>query len=298
MYHGILNIKKEAGFTSNDVVARLRGILRQKKIGHTGTLDPDAVGVLPVCLGNATRACAYLTDTDKEYRCVMLLGRVTDTQDISGKVQEEHPVLVSEEEALRAIHSFEGSYMQVPPMYSAKKVGGKKLYELAREGIEIERQAVPVTIYRIITEKVQLPEITISVQCSKGTYIRTLCHDTGLKLGCGACMKELVRTRAGGFELKDAITLKEAETLQAEGRLGDHILPTDRIFSSLAPARMKESADRFLQNGNELRPDNFAGPCLFEAGSRYRIYFSDGRFGAVYQAESPDSLHAVRMFLS
>ena len=160
MINGILNVYKEAGYTSHDVVAKLRGICRQKKIGHTGTLDPDAVGVLPVCLGNATRLCDMLTDKSKEYEAVLLLGKVTDTQDISGKVLEEHPVLMEEEQAVEAVLSFLGSYEQIPPMYSALKVNGKKLYELARAGKEVERAGRPVEIHRIDILSVALPDIS------------------------------------------------------------------------------------------------------------------------------------------
>ena len=182
MINGILNVYKEAGYTSHDVVAKLRGICRQKKIGHTGTLDPDAVGVLPVCLGNATRLCDMLTDKSKEYEAVLLLGKVTDTQDISGKVLEEHPVPAEEEKAVEAVLSFLGKYEQIPPMYSALKVNGKKLYELARAGKEVERAGRPVEIRQIEILSAALPEITFRVVCSKGTYIRTLCHDIGARL--------------------------------------------------------------------------------------------------------------------
>ena len=184
MYNGIINIYKEKGFTSHDVVAKMRGILRQKKIGHTGTLDPDATGVLPVCLGSATKLCDMLTDRDKEYEAVMQLGISTDTQDLSGEVLEECPVTVTEEEVRNAILSFIGDYDQIPPMYSALKVNGKKLYELARAGKEVERQPRAVTIYDITILDMKLPEVTFRVSCSKGTYIRTLCYDIGVKCGC------------------------------------------------------------------------------------------------------------------
>ena len=183
MINGIINIYKEAGFTSHDVVAKLRGIVKQKKIGHTGTLDPDAVGVLPVCFGNATKLCDMLTDKSKEYEACLLLGLETDTQDISGTVLAEHEVKVSEQEVLEAIKSFEGVYEQIPPMYSALKVNGKKLYELARQGKEVERQPRKVEISYIRILSCELPEVRFVVGCSKGTYIRTLCDDIGKKLG-------------------------------------------------------------------------------------------------------------------
>ena len=206
---GIINVYKEKGFTSHDVVAKLRGILRMKKIGHTGTLDPAAEGVLPVCLGKGTRLCDMLTDKTKTYRAVLLLGQETDTQDTTGVVQAEYPVHVTEEEVRKAIVSFLGDYMQIPPMYSALKVNGKKLYELARQGKEVERQARPVQILDIQIESIDLPRATFFVTCSKGTYIRTLCYDIGRKLGCGGCMESLLRTRVDRVELKDSLTLSQ-----------------------------------------------------------------------------------------
>ena len=193
MYNGIINVYKEKGYTSFDVVARMRGICGQKKIGHTGTLDPDAEGVLPVCLGKATKVCDMLTDSDKVYRAVMQLGIETDTQDLTGTVLSacEVPVL-TETEIRDVIRTFQGEIMQVPPMYSALKVNGKKLCDLARAGVTVERKARPVTIYEIRIERVELPEIELTVSCSKGTYIRTLCHDIGQKFGCGAAMKSLL----------------------------------------------------------------------------------------------------------
>ena len=201
MYDGMINVCKEKGFTSHDVVAKLRGILHQKKIGHTGTLDPDATGVLPVCLGKGTKLCDMITDRDKTYRAVMMLGRTTDTQDISGQILTEKAVNVDEREVRDAAVSFVGDYMQIPPMYSAIKVDGKKLYELARAGQEVERKARHVVINALNITEIQLPYVTMEVSCSKGTYIRTLCQDIGEKLGCGACMTELVRLKVGAFDI-------------------------------------------------------------------------------------------------
>lgn len=193
MIHGIVIIHKEKGFTSHDVVAKLRGICGQKKIGHTGTLDPEATGVLPVCLGSGTKLCDMLTDKDKEYVTELLLGVETDTQDMTGTVLARHPVSVSQEQVREAVLSFGGSYMQVPPMYSALKINGKKLYELAREGKEVERRAREVRIEEIEILQMQLPVVRLRVVCSKGTYIRTLCADIGQKLGCGGVMESLVQ---------------------------------------------------------------------------------------------------------
>ena len=185
---GLLNVYKERGFTSHDVVAKLRGILKQKKIGHTGTLDPEAEGVLPVCLGKATKVCGLLTDKDKTYRAVLLLGVETDTQDTGGRILSQKEIKAGEEEVRKAVMGFVGGYDQIPPMYSALNLDGKKLYELARQGKEVERKARRVTIHEIVIEKVELPRVTMTVTCSKGTYIRTLCHDIGQVLGCGGCM--------------------------------------------------------------------------------------------------------------
>ena len=196
MIHGIINVYKEKGFTSHDVVAKLRGIVGQKKIGHTGTLDPDATGVLPVCLGKATKLCDLLTDKDKTYEAIMLLGMTTDTQDITGRILEEKSTeTLTADKVREVIESFIGDYDQIPPMYSALKVNGKKLYELAREGKVVERKARPVKILDIRIIEMDLPRVRMEVSCSKGPYIRTLCHDIGEQLGCGGCMESLIRTR-------------------------------------------------------------------------------------------------------
>ena len=200
-FQGIIVIHKEKGFTSHDVVAKLRGILHMKKIGHTGTLDPDATGVLPVALGKGTKLVDLLTDKEKTYEAVLHLGIDTDTQDMSGTVLEERPVNVTEEEVRKVLKSFVGEQLQVPPMYSALKVNGKKLYELAREGKTVERKARPVCFYEIEPLEFHLPLVKIRVTCSKGTYIRTLCHDIGEKLGCGGCMEELLRSMVGRYSL-------------------------------------------------------------------------------------------------
>lgn len=248
---GIINVYKEKGFTSHDVVAKLRGILRMKKIGHTGTLDPAAEGVLPVCLGKGTRLCDMLTDKTKTYRTVMLLGQETDTQDTTGVVQAEYPVNVTEEEVREAILSFLGDYMQVPPMYSALKVNGKKLYELARQGKEVERQARPVQILDIQIESIDLPRVTFSVTCSKGTYIRTLCYDIGRKLGCGGCMESLLRTRVDRFELEDSLTLSQIEKLRDEGRVEAYVVPVEGVFLGLPALITKPGdGDKLVHNGN------------------------------------------------
>lgn len=296
--NGVLNVYKEAGFTSHDVVAKLRGIVKQKKIGHTGTLDPDAEGVLPVCLGNATKLCGLLSDKEKTYEAVLLLGQTTDTQDVSGKVLSTSPVEVSEEEAREAVMSFLGDYDQVPPMYSALKVGGKKLYELAREGKEIERQARRVRILDIEIHRMELPEITFSVSCTSGTYIRTLCQDIGERLGCGGCMKHLLRTRVDRFAVEESLRLSEIEERMREGSLGEALLPVDEVFSSYPRLQMRTEAERLVHNGNP-----FSGQDVQEIfdGERVRVYDSTGKFVGIYgRHEEKGGLlyRPVKMFLS
>ena len=224
MINGFINVYKEPGYTSHDVVAKLRGIVHQKKIGHTGTLDPAAEGVLPVCLGKATRAADFLTDETKTYETVMLLGLDTDTQDTTGDVLRQAEVMCSEEEVFAAIRSFEGDQMQVPPMYSARKINGKKLYQYARAGIEVERKTRRVEISDIEILKVNAPHVRFRVSCTKGTYIRTLCRDIGERLGCGACMESLTRTRVGDFTADTALRIAEIETLEEEGAIDQKLL--------------------------------------------------------------------------
>lgn len=300
MINGILNIYKEKGYTSHDVVARLRGITGQKKIGHTGTLDPEAEGVLPVCLGRATKVCDMLTDKDKTYETVLLLGKVTDTQDITGKTLSEHspddPELpggaVTEQRAEACIRGFAGAYDQIPPMYSALKVGGKKLYELAREGKTVERKSRRVMIYHIRIREISLPRVRMEVKCSRGTYIRTLCHDIGERLGCGGCMEELLRTRVGQFTLEHSLKLDEVETLVRAGRLNEVLIPVDQIFGDLGEIRLKAQYNSTAYNGNpfgdshiaESNPpqDDTSGSGDFPKDGRSRVYDSRGNFIGIY----------------
>lgn len=281
---GIINVYKEKGYTSHDVVAKMRGILRMKKIGHTGTLDPDAEGVLPVCLGKGTKLCDMLTDRSKTYRAVLLLGLETDTQDTTGAVLKESPVDVGEEEVREAVLSFVGHYDQIPPMYSALKVGGKKLYELARAGKEVERQARPVEILKIQVEEIDLPRVTMTVSCSKGTYIRTLCYDIGKKLGCGGCMEALLRTRVDRFELADSLKLSEIERLRDEGRIGEYIVPVDGMFQDLPAIHTLPEYDKLVHNGNWFLAEQ-ASPegAVLDLAPRARVYDSHGQFIGVYQ---------------
>ena len=302
MHHGMLTVYKEAGYTSSDAVARLRGILRMRKIGHTGTLDPDAEGVLPMCLGNATRICELIADREKEYLAVMRLGVVTDTQDMSGEIlsqipeeqipaillqsnadvtaiakgnpvlnadeaQEGDPEATSKEKTEDSINrrireaaaAFTGEIDQIPPMYSAIKVNGKRLYDMARKGITVERKARRITIYSLDIEKIELPLVTMRVRCSKGTYIRTLCEDLGKALGTGAAMQSLLRTRVGQFTLQEARTLDELEHIAKTEpeQLLPLIRPVDSFFVDLPAASCSTDALRLLKNGNTLTTDEF-----------------------------------------
>ena len=288
MINGILNIKKEPGFTSHDVVAKLRGIVKQKKIGHTGTLDPDATGVLPVCLGRATRLCDVIGGWNKTYEAVLLLGKCTDTEDISGKTINESPVEITEEEIRDIILSFIGTYNQIPPMYSAKKVGGKKLYEMAREGIVIERNPCPVRIISMTIHEITLPEIRFSVTCSKGTYIRSLCRDIGEKAGCGGCMKSLIRTEVAGFSLSDALTLSDVEQFRDEGRLMEIIHPIDSVFMDYPAITLFGTAEKLLQNGNPIRLDTIKKAVIPENARIIRVYDSGSHFIGLYQVDKEE----------
>ena len=279
---GLINVYKERGFTSHDVVAKLRGILKQKKIGHTGTLDPEAEGVLPVCLGKATKVCELLTDKDKTYQAVLLLGMETDTQDTTGTVTARAPVTASEEDVREAVQSFTGSYDQIPPMYSALKINGKKLYDLARAGKEVERKARTVQIHEIRIEEIALPRVTMTVTCSKGTYIRTLCYDIGRKLGCGGCMEKLLRTRVERFTLEEAYTLSQIEKIRDEGQLEEILTPVDRLFSQYPLFQAVSEAEKRLENGNPLLCEELTEVKEPEHGP-VRIYAADGRFSGIYQ---------------
>lgn len=284
---GIINVYKEKGFTSHDVVAKLRGILHIKKIGHTGTLDPDAVGVLPVCIGKGTKLCDMITDTDKTYEAVMLLGISTDTQDISGNVLSKKDVAVDEKTLIETVDSFVGEYKQIPPMYSAIKVNGRKLYQLAREGIEIERSPRDVYIRSIHINDMNLqdgePSVTMTVSCSKGTYIRTLCHDIGEKLGCGACMKSLSRTRVGRFHIDDSYTINQIAALNLKGELSSIVASVDSMFD-YPRIQINKEYDKLLYNGNLLPLS--AGKALdVGLADKVRIYNESGEFIGIYSMD-------------
>ena len=305
MFDGVINIYKEKGFTSFDVVAKLRGILKQKKIGHTGTLDPDAEGVLVVCLGKATKLCDVLTDKNKCYKATMQLGITTDTEDSSGTVQSKSDVTVSEEQVREAILSFVGEYDQIPPMYSAIKINGKKLYELARQGKVIEREPRRVAVHEIQIESIDLPYVRFMVSCSKGTYIRSLCRDIGAKLGCGAIMEALVRTEVNAekfgavFTLDKAMKLSDVERAVEDGTISSHILPIDQMFPHLLHYTVTNAANSRLLNGNLLSRQDFAEDVSDPAdGEQVLVYDKDGTFKAIYRYQQDNGVwKADKMFL-
>jgi tRNA pseudouridine55 synthase len=301
LINGIINVYKEKGYTSHDVVAKLRGILKQKKIGHTGTLDPDAEGVLPVCLGNATKLCDILTDRSKTYQAVLLLGTTTDTQDITGTVLSEKPVTAGEEEIRQAIMSFQGYYDQIPPMYSALKIGGKRLYELAREGIEVPREARKVEIHSIEIEDLNVltGQAILTVDCSKGTYIRTLCHDIGEQLGCGGCMKSLLRTRAGEFQMNKSLKISEIADKINEGNLDEYIRKADEMFAGYPSVNVKQEFDKLLYNGNFLSADQLVqGEAGISSEERIRVYDWHGTFVGLYEGHPAEKImKPYKMFL-
>ena len=297
MYDGIINVYKEKGYTSFDVVAKMRGILGQKKVGHTGTLDPEAEGVLPVCAGKGTKLCDMLTDHDKTYRATLLLGIDTDTQDTTGTVLAEKSTEGLSEEAVReTILSFIGNYDQIPPMYSALKVNGRKLCDLAREGIVVERKARPVTIYDIRIEEICLPEVVMTVSCSKGTYIRTLCHDIGEKLSVGGCMKTLLRTKVDRFLIEDSLTLAELQKRKEEGRLSEAVLPIETVFASYGEIRAaEEGLDKLVRNGNPFR---YTEKEDVVDKAAFRVYGREGQFIGVYEySEEKRMFYPRKIFL-
>ncbi len=279
--NGVLPVYKEEGFTSNDVVAKLRGILHMRKIGHTGTLDLAATGVLPVCLGKGTKIISLLEDTDKTYECKCRLGVLTDTEDMTGNVIATGSTEgITPENIIKTLESFKGRYMQVPPMYSAKKVDGRKLYELARAGIEIERKPCEVFIKHISADSFELENdlFAFTVECSKGTYIRSLCRDLGEKLGCRASMDSLKRTKACGIPVSDTLKLSQIEELAKAGLIQDKIISIDEMFPGYEKIRVSKEEERRVRNGNVFTvslPDG-----------KYRVYLEDGTFAAVYEVRN------------
>jgi len=300
LINGIINIYKEKGYTSHDVVAKMRGILKIKKIGHTGTLDPDAEGVLPVCIGKATKLVDLITDKDKTYETVLKLGITTDTQDITGTILKTKEVTAAPPEIEAAIKGFIGEYMQLPPMYSAVKVHGRKLYELARQGKEVERQRRKVRIHdiRILEMNEEAHEVTLAVDCGKGTYIRTLLHDIGETLGCGGTMKSLVRTAVGSFKLEDAHSLAEIEKLVQNGQIDQAVLPMEDLLSDYAKVTVAREYNKLIYNGNAFYNNQLTKPMRKLSREWVRVYDSDDNFIGIYQYDFDKAYYRpVKMFL-
>lgn len=299
MINGVINVYKEVGFTSHDVVAKLRGILHQKKIGHTGTLDPDAVGVLPVCLGKATKLVDTLAAGTKTYETVLLLGCETDTQDISGQILKQSDVTCTEEDVRCCLTGFLGEQEQIPPMYSAKKQNGKRLYQLAREGMVVERKPSLIRIDELEVLSCELPRVSLRITCSKGTYIRTLCHDIGQKLGCGGCMEQLTRTKVGRFAIESAVTIREIEELVQAGNLSGILMGIDAFFEELpvmhsSDTESPQESDRLLHNGNPLPA---GGVPANPEQHRIRLYDSEGAFLGVYQYRTDRNAYYPELFV-
>ncbi len=275
--NGIILVDKPIGKTSHDMVYLIRRLTGIKKVGHTGTLDPDATGVLPVCIGKATKVCDMLTASDKRYTAELVLGKTTDTQDASGNILTESDVNVTIESIHNIIEEFIGEIEQIPPMFSAIKKGGKKLYELARKGIAVEREPRKVIIHSIDILDINLENnsITIDVKCSKGTYIRTLCEDIGNRLGTGAYMNTLRRTMSGGFVIGDCHTVEELREFADSGKLVDVLIPTDSVFNDYDKVILDDFLAGKLKNGIRIRK---AG---LENGKLYRVYSKEGEFLSV-----------------
>lgn len=272
--NGIIVLNKPKGKTSHDEVYFMRRLTGIKKIGHTGTLDPDATGVLPLCIGSATKAADMLTESDKSYRAVMVLGKTTDTEDASGTVLTECEVKCTDSDIRNAVGEFVGEIEQIPPMYSAIKQNGKKLYELARQGIEVERKKRRVRIHSIDILDIDMEKnsVVLDVSCSKGTYIRTLCADIGKRLGTGAYMSELMRTKAGPFTLDNSYTEEELVNIADNGGLGDVIIPVDAVFCEYPKIYLNEKQTKSIVNGIRMTYRDGV------ENQSYRLYDRNGKF--------------------
>lgn len=292
MKSGLIILNKAEGISSQGAVTRVKRLTGAKKAGHTGTLDPLATGVLPILIERGVKASEFMITADKHYRATLLLGITTDTEDITGTVLNECADVPCENEVLSVIRSFEGEYMQTPPMYSALKVGGKKLCDLAREGKEIERQARAVRIFSIKASRISDKEYALDVHCSKGTYIRTLCADIGEKLGTGGVMKTLCRTEASGFTLEDAHTLSELEEMSEE-ELSSVILPIECVFKDKKAVRLTEFYSRLAKNGVEIYLKKIGSPKLSE-GEAVRMYDENGVFFALGELRTFDDGEAIK----
>ena len=295
MKSGIVVLKKEEGITSQGAVNRIKRLFYAKKAGHTGTLDPLATGVLPVLVGRAVKASEYMLTSDKYYRATLLLGITTDTEDVTGTTITESGVIPDESAVLDAISEFTGEIMQVPPMYSALKVGGKKLCDLAREGIEIKREPRAVTVHSVIATKIDPRRYSLDVHCSKGTYIRTLCADIGKRLGCGGVMETLERTKASVFTLDDAHTLSEIEAMSDAEREA-LVIPVERVFEGLDAIRLQPFFSRLARCGLEIYLAKIG--VSLDVGERVRLCDEEGFFalGEVKEFENGLAIKPIKQF--
>ena len=295
--NGVLIVSKPEGITSHDVVGKIRKLYGTRRVGHTGTLDPLATGVLVILLGRAAKAAEYLVADRKTYQARLTLGITTDTEDITGKVLTQSNDIPSLEAVMSACEKFKGGIKQIPPMYSALKIDGKKLYDLAREGIEVERKARDVEIFQLVctpTEKTN--EYGLLVECSSGTYIRTLCADIGAHLGCGGVMSALHRVRAGGFDIKNSYTLEEIEALEMDARY-DLLAPTESLFCDMPSVKLPAFYEKLCRSGCEIYQNKIKTD--FEVGARVRIYAASGEFfalGEVREYEGGTAIKAIKTF--
>ena len=295
MKNGMIIINKEQGITSQGVVNRVKRLLGVSKAGHTGTLDPMATGVLPVLLERGVKASEFMLSSDKHSIATLLLGITTDTEDVTGETLTTSDDIPTESEVISAVESFVGAYMQTPPMYSALKVGGKKLCDLARSGVEIEREPREVHIYSLSCEKINEREYTLDVRCSKGTYIRTLCADIGAKLGCGGTMKTLCRGSASGFSLAEAVTISELEEMSEEERLA-HVLPVESVFLKHPEVKLPEFFAKLAHSGLEIYLHKIK--LDLPLGTLVRMSDSNGFFaiGEVRQFDDGMAIKPIRQF--
>ena len=285
---GILNVDKPAGMTSFRVVATVRRLSGERRVGHAGTLDPDATGVLPICIGQATRITEFLVTATKEYRAEIEFGVTTDTYDRSGQVTDRGDISrISREDAAQALDDFRGAIEQTPPMYSAKKHGGRRLYELARQGIEVERPRQTVVIHELAMINWQPPLLTIRVVCSKGTYIRSLAHDLGTRLGCGACLNSLVRTRVGIFGIEEAVPLDRLEAGGQEADWSPWLHPLDSVLTDWPAVTVSDAQREQIRNGQPLMLENSP-----DEAAECRAYGLDGRFIGVLRFNAARKLWA------
>ena len=295
---GIFNIYKEKGFTSHDVVAIVRRTIHMKKVGHTGTLDPDAEGVLPVCVGKATKLSDVIMDGRKSYRAMLRLGITTTTEDASGEVLETKEVDFNEDKIREVVASFIGKLEQVPPMYSAVKVNGKKLYELAREGKEIERKSRIIEVYDIRIRQFLPPDrVEIDVDCSKGTYIRTLCADIGKALGCGGHMAELLRTATGAFSLENAIKLEELKALAEQEKAEEALLTMEDALKDFPVVKVSEKSAKFLYNGGKIQERFLTEkPAVLKEGEIVATYDHAYNLVGLYEIKKEESNFFIKPF--